>query len=137
GLTNALLHILLDTQQRTPSAALELAMVDGLAATAEEMFAEARAWIAANPQPKQPWDAPTFRIPGGTPATPAFAANLPAFPANLRKQLKGSPLLGPRNILAAAVEGASVDVDTAFKIETDYLVELICGQVSTNIIKTM
>lgn len=33
-----------------------------------------------------------YRIPGGTPATPAFTATLPAFPANLRKQLNGSPV---------------------------------------------
>src|SRR5207248_942453 len=61
--------------------------------------------------------------------------NLPAFPANLRKQLKGAPMPAPRNIMAAAVEGAQVDLDTATRIETSYLVELVTGQVSTNMIK--
>ena len=60
---------------------------------------------------------------------------LPAFPANLRKQLKGAPMPAPRNILAAAVEGAQVDFDTALRIETRYFVELVTGQVAKNMIK--
>ena len=60
---------------------------------------------------------------------------LPAFPANLRKQLKGAPYPAPRNILAAAVEGAQVDVDTALAIESRYFAELVTGQVAKNMIQ--
>ncbi len=60
---------------------------------------------------------------------------LPAFPANLRKQLKGAPMPAPRNILAAAVEGTQVDIDTAFRIEARYFTELVCGQISKNMTK--
>ena len=74
-------------------------------------------------------------MPGGTPSSPKLAAILPAFPANLRKQLKGAPMPAPRNILSAAVEGAQVDIDTAFRIEGRYFVELITGQVSKNMTK--
>ena len=76
----------------------------------------------------QPWDQPKYRIPGGTPSTPALAAMLPAFPANLRKTLKGAPMPAPRNILSAAVEGTQVDFDTALRIEGRYFVELVCGR---------
>ena len=41
----------------------------------------------------------------------------------------------PRNILAAAVEGTQVDIDTAFRIEARYFTELVCGQVSKNMTK--
>ena len=41
----------------------------------------------------------------------------------------------PRNILAAAVEGAQVDFDTALRIEARYFVELVTGQVSKNMTK--
>jgi 3-hydroxyacyl-CoA dehydrogenase/enoyl-CoA hydratase/3-hydroxybutyryl-CoA epimerase len=99
------------------------------------MLDKARAWIAANPEAKQPWDQPKFRIPGGTPTTPALAAMLPAFPANLRKTLKGAPMPAPRNILSAAVEGTQVDFDTALRIESRYFTELVCGQVSKNMTK--
>ena len=72
----------------------------------------------------QPWDVKGYKIPGGTPSSPAFAAILPAFPATLRKQLKGAPMPAPQAILAAAVEGAQVDFDTASLIETRYFVSL-------------
>jgi 3-hydroxyacyl-CoA dehydrogenase/enoyl-CoA hydratase/3-hydroxybutyryl-CoA epimerase len=110
-------------------------MVDELASSPEEMLDKARAWIAAHPEASQPWDQPKYRIPGGTPSTPALAAMLPAFPANLRKTLKGAPMPAPRNILSAAVEGTQVDFDTALRIEGRYFVELVCGQVSKNMTK--
>ena len=100
----------------------------------EELLAAARRWIAANPQPSQPWDRPGYRIPGGTPANPSFAAMLPALPATLRKRLKGAPMPAPHHILAAAVEGSQVDVDTALRIETRYLTDLVRGQVAKNMI---
>jgi 3-hydroxyacyl-CoA dehydrogenase/enoyl-CoA hydratase/3-hydroxybutyryl-CoA epimerase len=96
------------------------------------MLAAAKAWVLANPEAKQPWDVPGYRIPGGDPKNPKFAANLPAFPANLRKQLKGANYPAPRNILAAAVEGARVDFDNALTIEARYFVELVTGQVAKN-----
>ena len=53
------------------------------------------------------------RCPAAPQSTPKLAAFLPAFPALLRKQTKGARLPAPRAILAAAVEGAQVDFDTA------------------------
>ncbi|WP_033825692.1 3-hydroxyacyl-CoA dehydrogenase NAD-binding domain-containing protein [Kitasatospora sp. MBT63] len=135
GITDALLKVLLQGRQYRPAQALENGLVHELAATTEEMLAKARAFVDANPESAQPWDAKGYKIPGGTPSTPAFAANLPAFPANLRKQLAGADYPAPRNILAAAVESAQVDVDTAMVIEARYFTELACGQISKNMIQ--
>jgi 3-hydroxyacyl-CoA dehydrogenase/enoyl-CoA hydratase/3-hydroxybutyryl-CoA epimerase len=135
GIATALTAILLEGKQFRPAQAKQAGLVDEVVGTPQELLAAARAWIAAHPSAAQPWDVTGYRIPGGTPSTPAFAANLPAFPATLRKRLKGAPMPAPRLILAAAVEGAQVDVDTALAIETRYLVELLCGQVSTNMIQ--
>jgi 3-hydroxyacyl-CoA dehydrogenase / enoyl-CoA hydratase / 3-hydroxybutyryl-CoA epimerase len=135
GLQKALMEILLQGQRRKPAAALEIGLVDELVATPEEMFASAKAWIAANPESGQAWDVKGYRIPGGTPSTPKFAAMLPAFPANLRKQVKGAPMPAPHHIMAAAVEGSQVDFDNADRIETRYFVDLATGQVSKNMIK--
>ena len=41
----------------------------------------------------------------------------------------------PRNILAAAVEGTQVDIDTAFTIERPVLRQLVTGQVAKNMTK--
>ncbi|HEY0641347.1 MAG TPA: 3-hydroxyacyl-CoA dehydrogenase NAD-binding domain-containing protein [Pseudonocardiaceae bacterium] len=135
GIQNALLQVLLQGQRNKPRKALEVGLVHEVVDTPEELIARAKEWIRANPDAQQPWDVKGFKIPGGTPSHPAFAANLPAFPANLRKQLKGAPMPAPRNILAAAVEGAQVDLDTALRIETRYFVELVVGQVSKNMTK--
>jgi 3-hydroxyacyl-CoA dehydrogenase/enoyl-CoA hydratase/3-hydroxybutyryl-CoA epimerase len=138
GIADGFMKVLAQGQRHKPAAALEIGIVDELAATPEEMLDKARAWIAANAGPEpvaQPWDKPGFKIPGGTPSSPKLAAFLPAFPANLRKQLKGAPMPAPRNILSAAVEGTQVDFDTALRIESRYFTELVTGQVSKNMTK--
>jgi 3-hydroxyacyl-CoA dehydrogenase/enoyl-CoA hydratase/3-hydroxybutyryl-CoA epimerase len=135
GITDALLKVLLQGTQYAPRRALENGLVHDLAATPEEMLAKARAFIDAHPESHQPWDLPGYKIPGGTPAHPKFAANLPAFPANLRKQLGGAPYPAPRNIMAAAVEGSQVDFETAITVETRYFTELVTGQTAKNMIQ--
>lgn len=135
GIADALLNVLLQGQRLRPEKAAEIGIIDQLVDTPEQLLTAAKEWIKANPEATQPWDRPGHKIPGGTPSNPKFAANLPAFPANLRKQLKGAPLPAPRNILAAAVEGAQVDFDTALTIEGRYFVELVCGQTAKNMSK--
>lgn len=135
GIADALLKLLLQGQRLKPAAARDTGIVDELADSTEEMLSAARAWIKAHPDAVQPWDAPGYKIPGGTPSNPKFAAMLPAFPANLRKQLKGAPMPAPHHILCAAVEGSQVDIDTALRIETRYLTDLVRGQISKNMIQ--
>ncbi|WP_406301932.1 3-hydroxyacyl-CoA dehydrogenase NAD-binding domain-containing protein [Streptomyces sp. NBC_00885] len=135
GIADALLKVLLQGTQYSPQRALENGLVHEVAATPEEMLAKARAFIDANPVSQQPWDVKGYKIPGGTPSNPRFAANLPAFPANLKKQTAGAPYPAPRNILAAAVEGSQVDFETALTIEARYFTELVTGQISKNMIQ--
>ena len=139
GIAEALTGWLLQGQQRTPADAHAKGVVDELVATREELVPAAKAWILAHKDDEsaatKPWDVKGFRIPGGTPSNPAFAANLPAFPANLRKQLKGSPVKSPRSILSAAVEGAQVDFDTASRIESRYFADLVAGRESKAMIQ--
>ena len=98
----------------------------------------AKAWIKAQPTDEptvQPWDVKGYKMPGGTPSNPKLAMNLPAFPANLRKQLKGANYPAPHHIMAAAVEGAQVDFDNASEIEGRYFVDLVTSQVAKNMIQ--
>jgi 3-hydroxyacyl-CoA dehydrogenase/enoyl-CoA hydratase/3-hydroxybutyryl-CoA epimerase len=135
GIADALLHVLTQGQRLRPGRALELGLIDELVGDPDQLLDRAKEWIRANPEATQRWDRSGYKIPGGTPSTPSLAANLPAFPANLRKQLKAAPYPAPRNILCAAVEGAQVDLDTAFAIEGRYFVELVCGQTAKNMSK--
>ncbi|QHY99410.1 Fatty acid oxidation complex subunit alpha [Streptomyces sp. S4.7] len=135
GISDALLKVLLQGTQYSPRRALDSGLVHEVAATTEEMLDRARAFIDAHPESWQPWDVKGYKIPGGTPSTPRFAANLPAFPANLLKQTGGAPYPAPRNILAAAVEGSQVDFETAQTIEARYFTELVTGQTAKNMIQ--
>jgi 3-hydroxyacyl-CoA dehydrogenase / enoyl-CoA hydratase / 3-hydroxybutyryl-CoA epimerase len=135
GIVDALMQLLMQGQRVRPDKAKELGIVDEIVDSLEELIPAAKAWIVANPEAQQPWDEKGYKIPGGTPSNPKLAMNLPAFPANLRKQLKGANYPAPHHILAAAVEGAQVDFDTAIEIEGRYFVDLVCGQVSKNMIQ--
>lgn len=135
GIANGFMNVLAQGQRHKPAKAREVGIIDDLASSREEALEKAREWIKANPEAAQPWDKKGYKIPGGAPSHPALASILPAFPANLRKQLKGAPMPAPRNILAAAVEGAQVDFDTALKIEGRYFVDLVTGQVAKNMTK--
>lgn len=136
GLQTALMQVLLQGQRNRPAKAKEIGLVDELVGSIDELVPAAKAWIKANPEGGvQPWDKKGFKIPGGTPASPAFAAQLPAFPANLRKQLKGANMPAPRAIMAAAVEGSQVGIDDASLIESRYFVHLLTGPVAKNMIQ--
>ncbi|MDQ4053408.1 MAG: enoyl-CoA hydratase/isomerase family protein, partial [Actinomycetota bacterium] len=109
GLQPALMDVLLQGTQFNPATAKEKGLVDELVATREELVPAAKAWIRGNADnldaSKNPWDRAGYKMPGGTPKTPALAQFLPAFPALLRKQTKGAAYPAQRAILSAAVEG--------------------------------
>jgi 3-hydroxyacyl-CoA dehydrogenase/enoyl-CoA hydratase/3-hydroxybutyryl-CoA epimerase len=136
GIQKAFVEILAQGTRFKPAKAKEIGLVDEVLPTVEELVPAAKAWIKANPDAHvQPWDKQGYMMPGGTPASPGLAAILPSFPSNLRKQLKGAPMPAPRAILAAAVEGAQVDFDTASRIESRYFASLVTSQVAKNMIQ--
>jgi 3-hydroxyacyl-CoA dehydrogenase/enoyl-CoA hydratase/3-hydroxybutyryl-CoA epimerase len=137
GIVDALMQLLLQGQRLKPAKAKELGVIDEIVPTVEELVPAAKAWIKskAGEEVVQPWDVKGYKIPGGTPSNPKFAQNLPAFPANLRKQLKGANYPAPKAIMAVAVEGAQVDFDNALEIEGRYFVDLAKGQVAKNMIQ--
>ncbi|GHG79316.1 3-hydroxyacyl-CoA dehydrogenase NAD-binding domain-containing protein [Comamonas sp. JC664] len=135
GIVDALMKVLLQGQRYRPQEAKDVGLVHEVVDSVEALLPAAKAWVKANPSAQQPWDVKGYKIPGGTPTHPGLAANLPAFPANLRKQLKGANMPAPRAIMAVAVEGTQVDVDTAFTIESRYFTELVTGQVAKNMIQ--
>jgi 3-hydroxyacyl-CoA dehydrogenase/enoyl-CoA hydratase/3-hydroxybutyryl-CoA epimerase len=136
GVATALEKVLLSGARFSPADALELGLVDAVVPRTDDLLPAAKAWIAANPEPQQPWDRKGYAIPGGTPAEGALKAQLPFLSANLRRQLGGSPAPAQRAILSAAVEGSQVDADAASLIETRYLIQLVIGQIAKNRIQS-
>ncbi|MEU0091151.1 3-hydroxyacyl-CoA dehydrogenase NAD-binding domain-containing protein [Kribbella sp. NPDC006257] len=134
GLQDALMKVLLQGQRMKPAHARSVGIVDEVVAP-DDLLTRAYQWIDEfEGEAKQPWDRDGYKIPGGTPASPKLAAFLPAFPANLRRQLKGAPYPAPRAIMSAAVEGSQVDFATASRIESRYFVSLATGQIAKNMI---
>ena len=68
-------------------------------------------------------------MPGGAPASPKVAQMLAIAPAMLIDKTRGI-YPAPEAILAAMVEGAEVDFDTALRIESRYFAGLAVGQVA-------
>jgi len=132
GLQDALMEHLLQGQQRKPAKAKKLGLIDELVESQDELMGAAKAWIDSvqgdASAATQPWDSKDYKIPGGTPSSPKLAQTLPAFASNLRKELKGAPYRAQHNIMCAAVEGSQVPFETASRIESRYLVDLMVGQ---------
>ena len=125
---------LMEGKQVNPEAALKAGLIHELADDADDMLAKAKAFCKANPKVMQPWDTKGFKVPGGTPASPALAMKLPIVPAMLKNKTKGC-YPAPEAILCASVESLQVDIDTAFKVEGRYFTSLATGPVATNMIK--
>lgn len=134
GLLGAQPYIL-ESKLFSPREALDLGLVHELVPDAAQLRAAALAWIAANPQAQQPWDAKDYRMPGGTPTNPKIAGMLAVAPAALKQKTRGL-YPAPEYALAVMVEGSLVDYDTALRIETRYLAKLIVSPVAKNMINT-
>ena len=134
GLQNAF-PFLMEGKQFGVDKAKSLGLVHDTAENEQELLDKAIAWVKANPISQQPFDVKGYKIPGGDPKTPAVAQILAIAPAMLRDKTKGC-YPAPEAIMAAAVEGAQVDVDTALTIESRYFTYLATGQISKNMIGT-
>ena len=126
---------LLEGKLFNPREGLDLGLIHELVADTAALRPAALAWIAANPASNQPWDSKDYKIPGGTPANPKIAMALTVAPAMMKKTTRG---LYPASeaALAAMVEGALVDFDTALRIESRYLARLAVDPVAKNMINT-
>jgi 3-hydroxyacyl-CoA dehydrogenase / enoyl-CoA hydratase / 3-hydroxybutyryl-CoA epimerase len=134
GLLGAQPYIL-ESKLFNPKQALELGLVHELVADASELRARALAWIAEHPVSIQPWDDKAYKIPGGTPSNPKIAGALTVAPAMLKKTTRGL-YPAPEAALAAMVEGAQVDFDTALRIESRYLARIAVDPVAKNMVNT-
>jgi 3-hydroxyacyl-CoA dehydrogenase/enoyl-CoA hydratase/3-hydroxybutyryl-CoA epimerase len=132
GLQPAFLY-LTEGKKVSPKEALSDGLIHALATDKEDLMKKAMEYIMANKSAKQPWDMDGYKIPGGSPLTPKVASMLPVAPAMLAKKTHNN-YPAPLAIMAAAVEGAMVDFETATRIESRYFAHLATGKVSKNMI---
>jgi 3-hydroxyacyl-CoA dehydrogenase / enoyl-CoA hydratase / 3-hydroxybutyryl-CoA epimerase len=138
GLMGAQPYIL-ESKLFSPAQALELGLVHELVSEASLLRPAALAWIethAGSAVPAHhPWDDKNYKMPGGTPSNPKIAGMLAVAPAVLKQKTRGL-YPAPEYALAAMVEGAQVDFDTALRIESRYLAKLVVNPVAKNMINT-
>lgn len=130
---------ILESRLFGPEEALKIGVVHELVATPEELMPRALAFIeAAQGKPEacqHVWDRKDYKMPGGTPANPRMAGMLSVAPAVIKQKTRGL-YPAPEAALAAMVEGALVDFDTAMRVESRYLAGLMVGPVARNMINT-
>jgi len=134
GLMGAQPYIL-ESRLCSPREALDVGLVHALVPDAGALRAAALEWIATHPQAQHPWDEKGYRMPGGSVSDPQIAQALAVAPAMIKKNTRGL-YPAPEYALAAMVEGALVDFDTALRIETRYLARLIVSPVARNMVNT-
>ena len=132
----AALPLLTEGKVLAPEAAKAQGLVDGCFASEEELMAAATAWIAEHPEVVAPWDQKGFKLPGGLPNSPRLAPMLSVAPAMIRQKTHGC-LPAPVAVLAAAVEGANVDIEASFRIENRYFLPLAKSAVAKNLINSL
>ena len=138
GLMGAQPYIL-ESKLFSPREALELGLVHALVPADGDVSTSlsnaALAWIAQHPTAQHPWDSKDYKMPGGTPANPKIAGMLTVAPAVLKQKTRGL-YPAPEAALAVMAEGVLVDFDTALRIESRYLAQLITSPVAKNMINT-
>ncbi|MBP8928411.1 MAG: enoyl-CoA hydratase/isomerase family protein [Ottowia sp.] len=138
GLMGAQPYVL-ESKLFNPAEAHQLGLVHELVASADELLPRAKAWIASvqgsADAATHPWDRKDYKMPGGTPSNPKIAGGLVVAPAMLKTKTRGL-YPAPHATLAAMVEGAQVDFDTAMRIESRYLASLMVSPVAKNMINT-
>ena len=135
GMQQAVQWMLEGTEVRAAQA-LSSGLVNELAPSRDEAMAKARAWIAANKKPVQPWDAPKFRYPGGDSRSPAVVQMLAIAPSVAAAKSWGNyPAIN--HIMSSVFEGGLTDIDRGLEIESRYFAACAESQASKNLIGTL
>ena len=119
-----------------PKAAMDIGLIDATATDNDDMLAQAKEWIKANPKVQQPWDKKGFKIPGGNSMHPKVVQVFSIAPAMANQKSHGNyPAI--THIMSCVFEGCIVDIDTGLKIESRYFVACVLSAESKNMIGTL
>jgi 3-hydroxyacyl-CoA dehydrogenase/enoyl-CoA hydratase/3-hydroxybutyryl-CoA epimerase len=116
--------------------ARDMGLISDTADDRDQLMAKARAWIAANPKARQPWDQPKFKFPGGDSRSPAVVQLWAIAPSVASSKSYGNyPAV--QHIMSSIFEGGLVDFESAQAIESRYFAACVTSQASKNMIGTL
>ncbi|WP_435980533.1 3-hydroxyacyl-CoA dehydrogenase NAD-binding domain-containing protein [Psychrobacter sp. DM4] len=117
-------------------AALDIGLIDATATDNDDMVAQAKEWIKANPKVQQPWDKKGFKIPGGNSMHPKVVQVFSIAPAMANQKSHGNyPAI--THIMSSVFEGCIVDIDTGLELESRFFAACVLSPESRNMINTL
>lgn len=134
GIQTGLTYLLQGIEARPPQA-LKDGLIDALAETPEDLIAQAKAWILANPKPVQPWDNKKHRIPGGAVWTPGGLQTMIGAVGNVSKITHGN-YPAAQYILGVVHDGLQIPIDRALEVEARYFTKVCMSPEAKNMIRT-
>ncbi|WP_367111487.1 3-hydroxyacyl-CoA dehydrogenase NAD-binding domain-containing protein [uncultured Psychrobacter sp.] len=130
------LELMTQGKELRPAAAKDIGLIDATATDNDDMLAQAKAWIKANPDAQQPWDKKGFKIPGGDSNHPKVVQVFSIAPAMANQKSHGNyPAI--THIMSSVFEGCIVDIDTGLELESRYFAACVLSSESRNMINTL
>ena len=129
--------LLLQGKMNSPKAAKAAGVIDEVV-PAEELLARAKEWVL-NATPAdilKPWDAKSYKMPGGAPYHPAGFMTFVGASAMVNGNTQGV-YPAAKALLSAVYEGAMVPFDTAIKIEARWFTNVLMNPSSGAMIRSL
>jgi 3-hydroxyacyl-CoA dehydrogenase/enoyl-CoA hydratase/3-hydroxybutyryl-CoA epimerase len=129
--------MLLEGKMLAPAAAKAAGLIDEVV-PADELLAKARTWVlaATDADVVKPWDAKGYKMPGGTPYSPAGFTTFVGAPAMVHGKTQGA-YPAAKAMLSAIYEGALVPFDAALRIEARWFTHVLLDPSSTAMIRSL
>ena len=135
GVQSALEMITQGKLVRAPKAK-SAGLVDEVVPTTDDLLPAARAWIAANPKAKQPWDSKSFRCPGVRPGS-ADARNLGLAASAMAYTTTAGAVPAVEAAISAVQEGSMVVFDRALEVESRHFAGLVVSDQAKDMVRTL
>lgn len=102
----------------------------------DQIVAAAKEWLKANPQAKQPWEDPKFKLPSNKVHSPAGMQIWPPANAIYRRETNDN-YPAARAILCAVYEGLQLPMDLALKVESRYFAKILRTKEAASMIRSL
>jgi len=131
----AALGVILQGQTLRPAKALKLGLVDELGSDVHDLRARALAWIATEPEARQPWDRKGFQT--RPPVDSPDGRNLFMVSAAMLYKKTAGVFEGPKTALSVVQQGLRLSFDRALELETRAFAKLACSDQAKDMIRTI
>lgn len=102
----------------------------------DQLVANAKEWLKANPQAKAPWDDPKFKLPSNKIYSPAGMQIWPPANAIYRRETNDN-YPAARAILSSVYEGLLLPIDLGLKVESRHFAKILRTKEAASMIRSL